>query len=292
MPVEIYADCFDPGKIMESGQCFRMIRLDGGRAVETIAFGQRVAITSPEKGRFVFDCDQQAYDSLWRGYFDLDTDYSAIISAAPEEDAYLARAIAYSHGMRILRQDPWETLCGFILSQRKNIKAIRTCMEALCNAFGDPVEGTLRKSFPMPERLAALPEAEVNVCGLGYRTPYLLDAARKVASGALNLAVMASLPDGRLLDMLMSINGVGIKVADCTMLFAFRRLSRAPVDVWIQRVIDEMYAGISPFEGYGEYAGIYQQYLFILRRDESGAESETKEGCDCAAKPHVKRNKG
>ena len=276
---------------MESGQCFRMIERQDSLAYETIAFGCRVAITSPEKGCFVFDCDQQEYERLWRGYFDLDTDYSAIIAAAPAEDAYLTRAIAYSHGMRILRQDPWETLCGFILSQRKHIKAIRACMESLCNAFGDPVEGTTRRSFPSPERLASLSEVEVRLCGLGYRTPYLLDAARKVASGELNLEEMASLPDDLLLDLLMKIKGVGIKVADCAMLFGFRRLSRAPVDVWIHRVIDEMYNGISPFEGYGEYAGIYQQYLFILRRDEGGGESEPEDGCACAPKPTEKRSK-
>lgn len=291
MPVEIRADCFDPWVIMESGQCFRMVALDGGRAVETVAFGQQVVITSPEKGRYVFDCDQEMFDRLWRGYFDLETDYPAIIAAAPKEDAFLARAIQRSRGMRILRQEPWETLCGFILSQRKNLKAIRTCVEALCNAFGEPVAGTSRKSFPTPQRLADASHTEAYVCGLGYRTPYLLDAARKVASGALNLAAMASLPDDVLLDMLMSVSGVGIKVADCVMLFAYRRLSRAPVDVWIRRVIDDVYGGVAPFAGYGPYAGIYQQYMFMLIRDAGRRELVFDELSACEPATVVKRSK-
>ena len=266
MAVEIYADHFDPREIMDSGQCFRMVPLDE-RTVEAVAFGKRVTVTTLAPGRYLLDCTAEAYESLWRGYFDLDTDYGAIIDAAPKNDAFLASAIAHADGMRILRQDPWETLCGFILSQRKHLKAIRACMEALCNAYGDPVPGTARKSFPAPERLASLAQSDMQLCGLGYRAPYLLDAARRVAEGTLDFTTLAALPDDRLFAALTGIHGVGVKVADCVMLFGFRRLSRAPVDVWIRRVIDHVYGGVSPFADYGAYAGVYQQYMFILIRD-------------------------
>lgn len=251
---------------MESGQCFRMVPA-GPDTVETIAFGERVAVTALGGGRFSFDCSEADFHRLWRGYFDLDTDYEAILNAAPKDDAFLARAVAAAHGLRILRQDPWETLCCFILSQRKNIKAIRSCVEAICDMFGKPVAGTDRKAFPAPEALACDAESRMCLCGTGYRAPYLLDAARKVVSGEIDLQALASLPDDALFAALTSIHGVGTKVADCAMLFGFRRLSRAPVDVWIKRVIEEEYGGISPFEGYGEYAGVYQQYMFILKRD-------------------------
>lgn len=268
MPPELTLDEFDPRKIMESGQCFRMKPLSAD-TVETVAFGRRVAVTDLGGSRFRFDCEPEAFEAVWRDYFDLDRDYRSIAENAPAGDAYLARAIGHARGTRILRQEPWETLCGFILSQRKHLKAIRACMEALCDAFGEPVEGTRRRAFPTPERLAALTEGEARLCGLGYRTPYLLAAARDVASGRLDLAAMDRLPDEELLSRLMGVHGVGVKVAECVMLFGFGRLSRAPVDVWIRRVIDEVYLGVSPFEGYGAYAGIYQQYLFILRRDEA-----------------------
>lgn len=267
MPVEVSLDYFDPWVIMDSGQCFRMVPLDDGRAVETVAMGRRVVVTSPKPGRYVFDCDPQTFETFWRGYFDLDTDYRALIDAAPKDDTFLANALAYAQGLRILQQEPWETLCGFILSQRKNIKAIRACMETLSDAYGEPVEGTARKNFPSPERLAGLTEAELRACGLGYRAPYVLDAARKVACGMLNMTSMAALSDLELQNCLMGIHGVGIKVADCAMLFAYRRLTRAPVDVWIHRVIEREYGGVSPFDGYGTYAGVYQQYMFIYERD-------------------------
>ncbi|MCE5343985.1 MAG: 8-oxoguanine DNA glycosylase, partial [Eubacteriales bacterium] len=180
-------------------------------------------------------------------------------------------AIAEGKGMRILKQDPWETLCCFILSQRKHIKAIRACVEALCDTYGKPVQGTVRKSFPTAERLAALAECDARSCGLGYRAPYLLDAARKVATGEIDFPLLSQLPDEALRTMLLSIHGVGIKVAECTMLFGFQRLSRAPVDVWIHRVIDEKYGGVSPFDGYGAYAGVYQQFMFVLGRKEGHA---------------------
>ena len=270
MPLELLLDEFDPRKVMESGQCFRMKPLSED-TVETVAFGRRVAVTQLGGRRFRFDCEPEAFEAVWREYFDLNRDYRAIAENAPAGDAYLKRAVEHARGTRILRQEPWETLCGFILSQRKHLKAIRACVEALCDAFGEPVAGTRRRAFPTPERLAALAEDEARLCGLGYRTPYLLAAARSVASGRLDLAAMGRLPDDELLTQLMSVHGVGVKVAECVMLFGYGRLSRAPVDVWIKRVIDEVYGGESPFAGYGEYAGVYQQYLFILRRDEAAA---------------------
>ncbi len=270
MPVTVTADCFDPFGIMESGQCFRMVPL-GTAAVETVAFGRRLAITRLADGRFAFDCTQADFDALWKPYFDLDTDYRALLAAAPPGDAFLARALKAGEGMRILRQDPWEILCSFILSQRKHIKAIRACVEALCDTYGEPVPGTARRSFPSPARLAALAECDARGCGLGYRAPYLLDAAKMAASGEIDFVNLSQLPDGELLDALLTIHGVGIKVAECAMLFGFHRLSRAPVDVWIHRVIDEEYGGVSPFEGYGAYAGVYQQYMFVLRRNEGRA---------------------
>ena len=267
MPMETELTDFDPQVIMESGQCFRM-RPAGEGAVETVAFGRSVTVRALGNGRFSFDCDPETFERVWRPYFDLDTDYAALLAAAPAEDGPLQRALGYARGLRILRQDPWETLCGFILSQRKHIRAIRACMEALADEYGEPVPGCGRRAFPTPERLAGLSEPQARACGLGYRAPYLLDAAQKIASGRLNPSALAELSDEALRAELLAIHGVGVKVADCVMLFGFRRLARAPVDVWINRVIREDYGGVSPFEGYGPYAGVYQQYLFMLRRDE------------------------
>ena len=266
MAITLHTPHFDPQTIADSGQCFRMIALDGGN-FEALAYGERLLLYVGADGGVTLACDQAAFDRLWRAYFDLDTDYAALHAAAPAGDTYLACALANARGLRILRQEPWETLCGFILSQRKNLKAIRAAMEALCNAYGEPVAGTARKAFPTPARIAAAGEPALRALGLGYRAPYVWDAAQRVADGRLPLAALAALPDEALHAALLSVSGVGVKVAECVMLFAYHRLARAPVDVWIQRVINEQYGGCSPFAGYGEYAGVYQQYQFMLRRD-------------------------
>lgn len=265
MAVWVDTDDFDPRIIMDSGQCFRMVETPDG-LFELIAFGQRLTLQKEGPRRVRLDCAPEAFDRLWRPYFDLDTDYAAIAAAAPQGDHYLAKALAVSHGLRILRQEPWETLCAFILSQRKHLKAIRACVEALCDRFGEPVPGTARKAFPTPQTLAAQSEAQLRTCALGYRTPYLLDAARRVASGQLDLAALAAQPDDMLLAALCTVHGVGVKVAECVLLFAYARHAHVPIDVWIRRVIDLRYGGVSPFPGYGPYAGVYQQYMFLLEK--------------------------
>lgn len=258
--------CFSPERIARSGQCFRMACEPNGR-ITALAGADRVCIRPLGEGRFELDCAPEAFESRWRAYFDLDTDYAAIEAQAANGDAPLRRAACLSGGLRILRQDPWETLVSFLLSQRKSIPAIRTCIAALCSRYGARVgRGRGRYfAFPTPESLLRAGEKGLRACGVGYRAPYLIDAAHRVQTGECDLAAMAALSDEALKERLLSIHGVGVKVASCVMLFGYHRLSVAPVDVWIQRVIEEDYGGESPFPAYGEYAGIFQQYLFFSR---------------------------
>ena len=264
MIVEI--PCFSPQRIARSGQCFRMTPQADGTVV-TLAGADRVRVKPLGDGRFDLDCTQEAFEGRWRAYFDLDTDYAAIQESAEESDGPLRRAVRMSDGLRILRQEPWETLVCFLISQRKSIPAIRTCVEALCSRYGARMgRGRGRYfAFPTPEGLLAAGEAGLRACGVGYRAPYLIDAARRVQTGECDLTAMAALSDGELMERLLQIHGVGVKVASCVMLFGYHRLSVAPVDVWIQRVIDEEYGGASPFAAYGKYAGVFQQYLFFSR---------------------------
>ena len=173
-------------------------------------------------------------------------------------------------GIRILRQDAWEMLVTFIISQRKNIPAIQACVETLCTRYGAPLlqsGGNVLYAFPTAQALAAAGEQALRDCALGYRAPYVLAAAQAVAAGTLDLAALETLPDARLLEALMQQHGVGIKVANCVALFAYGRMECAPVDVWIQRVIDQHYAGQNPFPAYGN-AGILQQWMFYFARSE------------------------
>ncbi len=256
----------DLTKIAESGQCFRMTALPGG-GFSLVAGDRFLILKLLGNGRYVLDCSESDFKQHWSRYFDLDTDYDAFLSAIPESDAFLRAAGDFGRGMTILRQDPWEMLITFILSQRKSIPAIRNCVDRLCAAFGEyiPAEPGVF-AFPTPQALAAQTPEALAACGLGYRTGYVFAAARMVASGALDLAALASLDDDSLLDALTTVPGVGEKVASCVMLFGYHRLNAFPRDVWIRRVVDTEYGGEFPMNLYCGFAGVIQQYAFYYAR--------------------------
>ena len=256
-------DDFDLRKIADSGQCFRVREWDD----DTFRFitGRDVLYlqqTGPDA--LEADCPDGAWERVWARYFDLGRDYAQVRAAIPPSDAWMRHAAEQGAGIRILRQDAWETLVTFILSQRKRIPAIKSCVERLSARFGERVE-TARETlyaFPSAAALAAAGEPELDECGLGYRTPFVRAAAEAVASGALSLAALERLPDEALTERLKALYGVGDKVASCVALFAYGRTAAAPVDTWIRRLIDIEYRGENPFPAYGGAAGILQQYAF------------------------------
>lgn len=254
---------FDPEAVAESGQCFRM-RLKAPGLVEVIHRDRRLLIESLGDERFGFSCTEQEFRDLWEDYFDLSTDYNVFLNAVDKKDGYLIRAAGAGRGLRILRQDPWEVLISFILSQRKSIPAIRDGIEKLCRRFGNPLmTGEWEEyAFPTPQRLAQASLEELSACSLGYRAPYIQAAARQVAAGETDLMGIESFSDEALMQKLLVLRGVGVKVASCVMLFGYHRLNLAPVDVWIQRVIENEYGGVSPFPRYEGFAGVMQQYMF------------------------------
>lgn len=181
-------DDFDLRKIADSGQCFRVREWDD----DTFRFitGRDVLYlqqTGPDA--LEADCPDGAWERVWARYFDLGRDYAQVRAAIPPSDAWMRHAAEQGAGIRILRQDAWETLVTFILSQRKRIPAIKSCVERLSARFGERVE-TARETlyaFPSAAALAAAGEPELDECGLGYRTPFVRAAAEAVASGALSL---------------------------------------------------------------------------------------------------------
>jgi N-glycosylase/DNA lyase len=211
------------------------------------------------------DCTHEAHETVWKEYFDWDTDYAAIRAAIDPSDAFLVDAARFGAGIRILRQDAWEMLVSFIISQRKNIPAIRKSVEMLCQRYGESICDSVF-AFPTAQRLAALDLACLLDCSLGYRGKYIQAAAMMVASGAIDLEAMRNLDDDRLLQTLKSVPGVGEKVANCVMLFGYHRLARFPVDVWIERVFAREYPEGFPFERYEGIGGVLQQYIFYYAR--------------------------
>ncbi len=271
---------FNIRKIAESGQCFRLKPMQAG-GYALVAFGRVLRLFDTPEGT-VLDCPQVEFDTIWRDYFDLATDYASIRTQADPEDAFLQRACDYGAGIRMLRQEPWEMLVSFIISQRKNIPSIQYCIEALCSRYGEPIEsgGERFYTFPSAERLAALDESHFLACSLGYRAKYVLAAARTVASGALNLFAIAVWPDERLYSALLAVPGVGEKVANCVMLFGYHRLARFPRDVWINRIEAGEYGGAFPTERYPNTAGALQQYIFYYARSAAYAAQISPESAD------------
>ena len=216
-------------------------------------------------GEFLFSCPEEEFDSIWQDYFDLETDYSCYISSVDQGDSYLKKAAEYGKGIRILKQDPWEMIITFIISQRKNIPAIKACVEKLCLRWGKEIKEGFH-AFPTPEELSEASLADLSDCSLGYRAEYVYLAAKAVREGNLDIYRLESLSDEDLYSELLKLKGVGAKVANCVSLFGFHRIAAFPIDVWIDRVQRQFYNGKFPVERYEGFAGIMQQYIFYYAR--------------------------
>lgn len=253
---------FDPEAVFENGQCFRWQKQKDG-VWSGIAHGRRLLLRKEGGGLLLTGTTPEDVQKLWRGYFDLDRDYAAI-RAAFQQDAPLARAVAFTPGLRLLRQEPWEALCSFILSQNNNIPRIKGIIDRLCTTFGAPL-GDGGYAFPEPEALAGLSPDDLAPVRCGFRAKYVLDAAEKVASGSIQLEELATLPLDEARAVLQTIHGVGPKVADCALLFGCGRLDCFPVDVWVRRILAAYYPGGFP-EKLRPLGGIAQQFLFHYER--------------------------
>lgn len=263
------SDDFDIEKIIDSGQCFRPCRVDFKDDTFRFITGKNVLYISKTSDPVMYDvsCDEDIWRDVWVPYFDLENDYSHLMNSA-KGDVYMQECICASRGIRILRQDKFEMLISFIISQRKSIPAIRSSIEKLCLNFGERIKTEYEEIylFPQSRVLSAADMDILATCGLGYRLPYIIEASKYVNSENDLLEKLELLDDTTLFSKLIGLKGVGTKVANCVMLFAYHRTKRAPVDVWIARVIEEQYKGINPFDAYGNEAGIMQQFVFYRRR--------------------------
>jgi N-glycosylase/DNA lyase len=265
---EIAAPDFDLAMTLDSGQVFHWQKTDNG-FVGTIGDEPVYAEQSGELLRV-----SQGRTELIRHYFALDHPLAEICASFPN-DAVMSAARHFCRGLRIIRQPKWECLATFIASTRKKVAHIRQISLALRNRFGDP--GKINKrviyTFPSPQCLAQSSERKLQECALGYRAKNLFATARLVSSGEVDLEAWSSLSDADLRENLCALPGVGAKVANCMMLFAYERLRAFPIDVWIERVLRKKYfprtkkiaaRGLREFSEtyFGEHGGYAQQYLF------------------------------
>lgn len=261
------------------GQCFRFSPHPNGGYIGT-AMGRTVRITQDDNSIVLHNTSISDFENIWYDYFDLDRDYAAIKKALTKDgDEVMKSAINYGKGIRILKQDLWETIISFIISASNNIPRIKKIINTLCTEYGTPhtYEGETYYSFPQPKVIANLTPDELSVIRAGFREKYILSCAKSVVSGELKLNSLYDMTTDEAKKTLMSLSGVGNKVSDCILLFALNRFDSFPIDVWIKRIMEFCYFNnekqtvdaISQFarNKFGNLGGMAQQYLFYYAHD-------------------------
>ncbi len=267
---------FDLVHTFECGQCFRWNKCADG-TYEGVHKNKVLKIGKDGDNVVLYNTTQDDYENVWKSYFDLGRDYKKIQTTLSKNDVVLKNAINEGYGIRILLQDAFETIISFIISANNNIPRIKLIIERLCAMYGDKIKayGKVFYTFPSAKTLSTLGREELAPIRAGFRDKYIIDAATKVACGEIDINKIYEMDYNAAKSELLKIKGVGEKVANCILLFAFSKQSAFPVDVWIRRIIehyyfdDEKMGNIDEFvkQRFGEFAGYAQQYLFYYARE-------------------------
>lgn len=261
---------FDPFVSCECGQCFRFNRISETEYV-IFACNRLLTIRKQDENWLFLDITEEEFKESFFKYFDLERDYGEIIESYSRDES-ITRAARHGNGIRIFRQDAFETIISFIISANNNIPRIKKIIEALCALLGERVGNGY--SFPTPESIVNAGIEGLAPIKAGFRTKYIVDAAQKVASGEISLEYIRNCGYIQALNELKKIKGIGDKVANCVLLFGFGYYNAFPIDVWVKRVINKYYGeGFDPVS-LGEYAGVAQQYLFYYERSILGREEK------------------
>lgn len=254
---------FDIFQICNSGQCFRM-QQTGDDTCQVIAGEYNLKIKQ-EGSRCTFFCTEEEFESFWKDYFDLQTDYRVYRDKINPRDIYLCQAAEFGKGIRILKQDLWEMIVSFLISQQNNIPRIRRCIQNICQQYGKSVkteEGDTFYTFPKPESLAVLGEDDLKSCNLGYRSKYVVRTARMISNGEVSLEEIEKMSYKKAKEELLKLFGVGEKVADCICLFALHHLEAFPMDTHMIQALEHHYKRGFPKRRYQGFQGVMQQYIF------------------------------
>lgn len=275
---------FDIEDVLECGQCFHYNRISP-KEYELIAMGKYLHIKQEQNKNqdsvnlIFYDTDTNTYNMIWKKYFDMDRDYGKVKDKIISFDSRLKKPVDEKRGIHILKQDFFETLISFIISQNKQIPHIKQLVYTLSERYGRKIitpDNRRAYCFPDVNELYRVSEEELRECRVGFRAPYIRDAVEKVYHEDITEERLAKLSPADARNLLMSIKGVGEKVANCVLLFGLGVTEVFPVDVWMKRIMENMY-----FDGdtkkdiiekyamdkFGRYAGFAQQYLFYYGRE-------------------------
>lgn len=274
---------FEPKHIFDCGQCFRWNKQEDGSYIGVVK--NSVLNVKKEKGRVIFTgIGEENIEKICTEYFDLNRDYEEIKRNLSKVDMYLKESISYGQGIRILNQDLWETIISFIISANNNIPRIKGIIERLSKAYGNKIEwrGKEYYTFPTIEQLSKADIKDLRALGLGFRDKYIYQTIKQIVSGQIDLQALHEESDTqKIRKALLSLSGVGPKVADCILLFStLKRFDVFPIDVWVRRVMNDLYIQDDnenkvskrkiealAKQKYGNLEGIAQQYLFYWKRD-------------------------
>lgn len=280
-------ELFDVRRVFDCGQCFRFDPVTNSRHETEFAgcaFGKYISVAQDGGTVYIYNSTLEEFESVWCRFLGLDRDYSEINDSilSLSKNPALTDAVSTASGIRILKQDEWESICSFIISQNNNIPRIKKLVAALCARCGEKIDVSSMQShvadvhknnelcaysFPTPESVAALGIDGLAELKVGFRAKYIFDAAQKMSGGEIDIAALTSLADTQeCIKLLCTVKGIGPKVASCALLFGFARLDAFPVDVWIKRVMAKYFDEDFDPASLGAYAGIAQQYLFYYER--------------------------
>ena len=275
---------FNSTHIFECGQCFRWNRETDNSYIGVIK--NSVLEVREENGKIIFMgvSDRDIKDVVWE-YFNLNVDYSKIKSDLSNIDAFLKNSVTYGDGIRILKQDIFETIISFIISANNNIPRIKKIIENISKEYGKKIEynGKEYYLFPTVEELSKASVEDFRRLGLGFRDQRVYNTTKMILEGKFDIKSLSKLNDSSVIrQKLLELDGVGPKVADCILLFGFNRYEVFPIDVWVRRVMNNLYikneeeSKVSrvqieklAVDKYGKLAGLAQQYLFYWERERS-----------------------
>lgn len=267
---------FDPVHIFECGQSFRWIR-QADKSYTGVAKGRALNVKYSDGRLELYNTGLRDFKNIWFDYFDLGRDYS-LIKEKVMKDEVMRQAVSFGAGIRILRQDIWEMLISFIISANNRIPMIMKTVAAISKVYGNEIEmdGQKYHTFPHHRELAQSTLEKLEVCRGGFRCKYIISASQMINEGIIKLTDVAGMNTSGARDYLMKFSGVGPKVADCVLLYSGTKYDVFPTDVWVKRVMEELYfkreAGFKEIQDFaadyfGEYAGFAQQYLFYYARE-------------------------
>ena len=280
-------DSFNLKDIFECGQCFRWEKQEDESYIGIIKQGVVKVQKGNDEGKYIFTGklidDTLNFKEVIRNYFDLDTDYLEYKKILSNVDEYLKESIEFGSGIRILKQDLWEMIISFIISANNNIPRIKKIIRQMSEKYGNKIEfeGKSYYTFPTVQSLSKASVEDLRMLGLGFRDKRIYETTKKVLNGQISLNKIVSMSNT--LDMreeLLKLDGVGPKVADCILLFALKRVDVFPIDVWVRRVMNDLYIHNPDEEKVNKnqlqklaqekfcgLSGIAQQYLFYWKRE-------------------------